>query len=1090
MRRLFLLLYGLSGAAGLIYEVVWTRQLTLLMGHTTAAASAVLAAFMGGLAIGAAIAGRLATRVPERRALQIYGLLELVVAASALLVPVMLVLSRPVLSAAYGDGAGEWFGITRLAVSLIVLTVPTAMMGATLPFAARWYLRSLEHAGGEAGDLYAGNTLGAAVGTALGAFVLVPALGLRATVWTAVSLNVIAAIGAWMMAAPSRSLRAAESSRPLRRDKSEPSRPQRRDQPEPRRGKPSKGKPRRSAPGMNPRLLAAATLALTGFAALASEVVWTRVLALVIGPTTYAFGLMLTTFITGLGLGSWLGARLASRIRDAHAWLALLVAAFGVASAVALWRISGLPVAVAQAIAGGPELSFRSVLWRQGLVAASLLLPVTIVLGALLPVAVRLAARTRDTLAADLSVLYASNTLGAIAGSLLAGFALIPWLGLRTTIVAIVALTGLASVAIAASGRIARARQLTLSALVCAAIVLAWSAPRWDRALLTSGAYKYASYLRVPDVESALAAGTLEYYREGATATVSVRRAAGAKMLAIDGKIDASNASDMLTQRLLAHLPLLLHERPRRVGIIGLGSGVTLGSALRHPVERADVLEISPEVIAASASFASEHHRALDDTRTRVIAGDGRTHLVLGGSQYDVIISEPSNPWVAGVATLFTREFFEAARRRLAAGGILCQWAHTYDIRAADLRSIVATFASVFPHGTMWLVGAGDLLLIGSDRTLEDQLAELPARLRRPGVAADLTDVSVADAASLLSMYVGGPAELKAFAAGAAMQSDDRTALEFSAPLSLYEAAGSDNADALRDLGSRAALPPVIRDARNGQQSTAASWLARGRMLLQAEAYPAAFDAFARALTLAPDDADVLDGLTRAAAGAGETTVDAAVALLRETIARDAPGRNVPARVALARALSARGLSAEAIDLMTASASAHPNDARPVEQLAGILADLGEIDRLKPLADQLQRQWPDRPATPYYAATIQLLTGRAAEAVRVAEPAVQKHPRDARLRNVLGIAYASTGRRDEGRRALEAALELDARDASTYTNLAIVDLETGQPEHAVSRLGEALLLDPESPRALGALATALERLGHAERAARVRRAIK
>ena len=195
-------------------------------------------------------------------------------------------------------------------------------------------------------------------------------------------------------------------------------------------------------------------------------------------------------------------------------------------------------------------------------------------------------------------------------------------------------------------------------------------------------------------------------------------------------------------------------------------------------------------------------------------------------------------------------------------------------------------------------------------------------------------------------------------------------------------------------------------------------------------------------------------------------------------------------RMPLARALSARGLSAEAIDLMTASASAHPNDARPVEQLAGILADLGEIDRLKPLTDQLQRQWPDRPATPYYAATIQLLTGRAAEAVRVAEPAVQKHPRDARLRNVLGIAYASTGRRDEGRRALEAALELDARDASTYTNLAIVDLETGQPEHAVSRLGEALLLDPESPRALGALATALERLGHAERAARVRRAIK
>jgi spermidine synthase len=1071
MRRFFLLLYGLSGAAGLIYEVLWTRQFTLLMGHTTAATSAVLAAFMGGLALGAALGGRLAIRLPERRALQTYAVLELAVAATALLVPVALVLSRPVLSAAYGDGAGEWFGATRLAVSLIVLTVPTALMGATLPLAARWYLRSLEQAGAESGDLYAGNTLGAAIGTALAAFVLVPVLGLRATLWTAAGLNVIAAIGAWAIARA-------------------PGSEQTRDVPRSRLSKAAKGKPRRqAAPASHPRILAAATLALTGFAALASEVVWTRVLALVIGPTTYAFGLMLTTFIAGIGLGSWLGARLTGRLRDAQASLALLVAAVGIASAVALWRISGLPVAVAEAVASGSGLSFRLVLWRQGLVAASLLLPVTIGLGALFPVAVRLAARTRDALAADLALLYTANTLGAIAGSLLAGFVLIPWLGLRSTIVAVVALSGIGAVAIAVSGRVSRSRQVMLATAACAAVALAWSAPRWDRALLTSGAYKYASYLRVPDVESVLAAGTLEYYREGAAATVSVRRAAGATMLAIDGKIDASNASDMLTQRLLAHLPLLLHERPRRVGIIGLGSGVTLGSALRHPVERADVLEISPEVIEASARFADDHGRALDDKRTRVIAGDGRTHLLLTGGQYDVIISEPSNPWVAGVATLFTREFFEAARRRLAAGGILCQWAHTYDIRPEDLRSIVATFAAVFPRGTMWLVGAGDLLLIGSDRPLDDQLAEMPARLRRPGVAADLADVSVSDAPSLLSMYVGGPSELKTFAAGATVQSDDRTVLEFSAPLSLYEPGGTDNAAALRELGSRGALPSVVQEAQHGKVS-APSWLSRGRMLLQAEAYRAAYDAFARALTAAPDHADALDGLTRAAAGGGEKTMDAALAWLRDAVARDTTMQNVPARVALARVLSARGATDEAIDLMTSLSATHANDARPVEQLAGIFADLGEIDRLKPLADQLQRQWPDRPATPYYGATLSLLSGQAAEAVRLAEPAVRKHPRDARLRNVLGIAYASTGRRDEGRKSLEAALDLDARESSTYTNLAIVDLETGQLERAVSRLGEALLLDPGSARALGALVTVLERMGYTERAAKVRRTMK
>ncbi|HYN09992.1 MAG TPA: fused MFS/spermidine synthase [Vicinamibacterales bacterium] len=1078
MRRLFLVLYGLSGAAGLIYEVLWTRQLTLLMGHTTAATSAVLAAFMGGLALGAALAGRLAKRVSEPRALQIYSLLELAIAASALLVPVALALARPLLAATYDDGGGEWFGVTRLAVSLIVLTVPTAAMGATLPFAARWYLRSVEQAGTEAGDLYAGNTIGAAIGTALAAFVLVPTFGLRSSLWMAAGLNVVAAIGAWTIAR-----------RPLtdvgRPAKSAAGRSAKAGSKSARAG--ASRKPRASGTSIvGTRTLAAATLALTGFAALVSEVVWTRVLALVIGPTTYAFGLMLTSFITGLGCGSVLGARLTKRIREPQLWLALLVAAFALASAVALWRIAGLPVAVAESIATSSGMPFRSVLWRQGLIAASILLPVAIVLGALFPVAVRVAARARDDLAQDLAVLYTSNTIGAICGSLLAGFALIPWLGLRATIVAIVAVTAAGAIVVAATGRVVRSRMLGFVAAGIGGVALAWSAPGWDQALLSSGAYKYASYLRVPDVASVLGAGTLEYYKEGATATVTVRRAAGARMLAIDGKIDASNASDMLTQRLLAHLPLLLHGKAKRVAIVGLGSGVTLGAALQHPVERADVLEISPEVIEASARFAEDHHRALDDPRARVIAGDGRTHLLLGRSQYDVIISEPSNPWVAGVASLFTREFFEAARRRLAAGGVLCQWAHTYDISPGDLRSIVATFAAVFPHGTLWLVGAGDLLLIGSDRPLEGELDGLAARMRLPKIAADLAGVSVLDAAGLLSMYVGGAAELKKFAAGAVVQSDNRMALEFSAPVSLYESEGLDNAGALRALAAESDLPRVVRDAVGGAQATAASLRARGRMHLQAEAYGAAYDAFARALSLAPDDPDAAAGLTRAAAGASRTTVDAALALLRDLATRDADGGNVPVRVALSQLLAGQGSATDAVDVITPAIASRPTDARPVEQLAALYADLGDADRLRPIAEQLQRTWPDRPATPYFGATMRLLTGRASEAVALAEPAVRRHPSDARLRNVLGVAYASTGRRDEARKAFEAALDLDARDAATYTNLALLDLETGQPARAVARLGEALLLDPDSPRALGALAEALERLGYADRAARVR----
>ena len=223
-----------------------------------------------------------------------------------------------------------------------------------------------------------------------------------------------------------------------------------------------------------------------------------------------------------------------------------------------------------------------------------------------------------------------------------------------------------------------------------------------------------------------------------------MKEVAGVTSLAIDGKVDASNAADMLTQKLLAHLPMMLHPRPRTVRNSASQRGHR-GGALRHPVERVDVLEISPDVVAASEHFAAENHDALKDPRTRVIVGDGRSHLLLSGDRYDVIISEPSNPWLAGVAALFTREFLDGARNRLAPGGILCQWAHTYQMTPQDLRSIVRTFVSVFQDGTAWLVGEGDLLLIGSSGPLKALDVGLASALGRPGVAADLAEVSVHD---------------------------------------------------------------------------------------------------------------------------------------------------------------------------------------------------------------------------------------------------------------------------------------------------------------------------------------------------------
>ena len=328
--------------------------------------------------------------------------------------------------------------------------------------------------------------------------------------------------------------------------------------------------------------------------------------------------------------------------------------------------------------------------------------------------------------------------------------------------------------------------------------------------------------------------------------------------------MDASNDADMLTQRLLAHLPLVLHPAPRQVAIIGLGSGVTAGSALAHDVTRVDVLEISPQVVEASAYFSRENNEPLRDPRLNLIVGDGRSHLKLGSSQYDVIVSEPSNPWMAGVANLFTREFFDAAKARLAPKGLLCQWAHTYDISAEDLKSIAATFVSVFPDSQMWLVGEGDLLLIGGPDGVTPDLDRVASALGRPRIRRDLDQVRVRSPFGLFSLFAGDGDALRGFSAGAVIQTDDLLALEFSAPRAIFGRSSDANAQDLRQRAAGARRPPAVALAFAG--ATAADWRDRGRMLAAADAHHAALEDLTHAARLDPRDRETLEALARTAA--------------------------------------------------------------------------------------------------------------------------------------------------------------------------------------------------------------------------------
>ncbi len=1081
-RRLLLTLYTASGAAALVYQVVWTRLLTLQLGHTVAAASTVLAAFMGGLAIGAWIAGRVlvgrsdAPRLPNpprRPGMIWYAALEIGIAAGALSLPFALRASVPLLAWAYADGTAPLrFALIRIVISLLLVGIPAAAMGATFPIAADWLAQRKRESA--AGTLYAANTVGAALGAIAAGFWLIPAIGLRATTWVGVALNVVAAAGAlWLM---------TFHAEPAERADTKPSKP-----------KGSKKTPRvprvlREMQAPSPGL-AWFAVAISGFSALAYEVAWTRLLALVLGPTTYAFSTMAGAFIAGLALGSAVGTPLARRtVRPAH-WLAAMLIAGAVASMIAAWyAATRMPLIVAAQV-GDPNVVFGRVVTLQALAVGLLLLPSTVALGATFPLALAVASRGDETVGRDAARVYTANTIGAILGALAAGFLFIPQLGLRSTF-------QLAATVSVVAGAVCLMATKTQNHETKSSFVFSWfrgrfvaplgvgavaiagivALPKWDSELLSSGAYKYAPYLQSSDLETVLRAGTLEFYKEGAAATVSVRQVTGVRSLAIDGKVDASNGADMLTQRMLGLLPVLLHGKARSLAVIGLGSGVTVASALAPgTIERVDVVEISPEVVEASRFFDAESGRVLSQPGVRLIVGDGRSHLLLTPRRYDVIVSEPSNPWMAGVAALFTREFFEAARDRLEPGGLLCQWAHTYDISAEDLKSIVRTFASVFPQGTMWLVGEGDLLLVGpndaSDGAIDARLAALAGGSHKGTTPALLSALGIDPAVapfSLLSLFAGGPRDLARYAGDAPVQTDDGMALEYSAPRGIYGRSTVDNTAVLRRVAED--LPPAVREAH--ARATDAAWTSRGAMLFKADAFGAAYDAFLKAVTLNSRNVAALEGLSDAAAGARRETDEEA--WLAALAAREPA--NAAVSVELSRVLASTGQYEPALQAASRAVESAPADPRAAEQLASILADAGDADRLAPVAERLIERFPGRPDPLYYRATALFLRGRTEEALAAVQPLVAAHPDHARAQNLLGAACATLGRQDCARTAFEASIRANPRDSSTYVNVGTFALQNANPQSALNYFAEALSLDPRSDAARNGLAQARAQL--------------
>ena len=790
--------FFLSGAAGLVYEVVWMRMLGLVFGHTVFAVTTVLAAFMAGLALGAFLFGRLIDR--RGRPLQVYGFLEAGIGAWALLVPLLLThvqivylaLSRSLNLSSFA------LSLVQFALVFLILLVPTTLMGASLPVLTKFFVNRPESLGRKVGDLYALNTLGAVLGAVVAGFLLLPAIGVRATTGLAVAANL--AIGAWtlMLARWVDELgEAPVASAPL------PVSPQ--------------GLKAQSS-GSTPLVmwLVLAGTGLSGAAAMVYEVAWTRALSLMIGSSTYAFSAMLTTFLAGLALGSFLFARIWGRRRVDALLFGKLEAALGLVALALIPAFERIPDLVLTIFKGMTPSAGGALLAQFASSFLVMVVPTTII-GAAFPCAVQICAGTLTHLGRDVGRVYSANTAGTIAGALLAGFLLVPWLGARTSLIVAAAVNTAVGIAVLAAAGPARPlwRRAAITPLVLLFVAGVVFLPRWDPRVMAGGVSIYVErFTSAPDpaahFREAAATRQLLYYREGTNSTVAVERTERMTALRVDGKVDASNGVDMATQLMLGHLPILLHPNPGRVLVIGLGSGVTAGAVAQHPVVREiDVVELEPAVVEASTFFLEENRNVLSDPRVRLVVGDGRNYILASEKRYDVISSEPSNPWMAGVANLFSREFYQLARGRLADDGIMIQWLHGYSIFPEDLKMIVKTFRQSFPHATLWRTLRGDYLLVGARSPLRVDHALLERRIAASArVRGDMASIWLVSPLDLLTLFLLDETDLARFAQGAPENTDDLPLLEFRAPLALYRDTTEENHRLLRESRTTE-FPPV-----------------------------------------------------------------------------------------------------------------------------------------------------------------------------------------------------------------------------------------------------------------------------------------
>lgn len=762
-------LFFLSGIAALIYQVVWVRSLSLVFGGSHLAVTTVLSVFMLGLALGSFLAGRRMSQ--HRNLLRLYGVIELGIAIVAALIFLAVQFYPGVYSwlAQFSPESPTYLTIIRVLFASLILLPATVLMGATLPILSAYASKNIDTIGRRLSLLYGLNTIGAVVGVLLAGFLLLPYYTLNVTWGIAVLLNLVIGIAAVILGKNQDVTHEADQEKT------------------PASVEISDGEPHGK--------LILWGIAISGFCALAYEVLWTRVLIIGLGATDYGFTSMLASFLVGIGVGSAIYATLKHRFLPSivqrirfFGLVQVLIGLATFASILFLYDLPGYYLFLQRAIERIGTTPFTS---RQ---LANLALALTymgipaLLMGFAFPMAGDIYARCKNATGRAVGEMAAANTIGAILGAALTGFALISLVGIERSIHLFI-LVNIAYGGLLMTRSVGKPFLAWLSpvvATIVGAVLLANpnSLKVWDKdffAVYRSN--KPEAFASRNLIAQQLKRYQVEYYGEGVSSIVAASRVGNDLVFSTNGRVEATTgAQDVQNQFGLGHLPMLLHKNPKEVLVVGGGSGMTLGSTLVYPsVNQVTLVELEPKVLGVIKAFAPYNHDALNQPKLKIVLNDGRNHLLTSNKKYDVITADPIHPWFRGAGYLYTQEYFQLAASRLNDGGVVAQWLPLYQMEPEHMNSVLKTFTQTFKHAVIFMAYA-DALLVGSNEPIRLDAERLEAMLAIPEIHKDMEQVKMGSVDALLSHFMMGDDGVKAAAQKAIVNTDNNLYLEFFTP--------------------------------------------------------------------------------------------------------------------------------------------------------------------------------------------------------------------------------------------------------------------------------------------------------------------